>query len=159
MSRQKASGLTRQMLPPDAQTYVPEELQDRDLPLWFAAFECGRRAANVPASTSCRCGAKKSMPEPEQIEEVVKWADPPEQANYGDPIPPEEDEDTTLSALIAHAGMSKPHIDPAALAQLAPSHDEISGWIKACKLPSGRLVDMVLDGLVEARGKSILRSA
>lgn len=168
-SRAKASGLTRQMLPPDAQAYVPEGLEDRDLPLWFAAFECGRRAASPttngqPQTTTCQCGGQKVVPEPELPREVVKWADPPEQANYGDPVIPlpaaaeEEDEDSTLTALISHAGVSRPHIDPAILAQVAPSHDEISKWIKACKLPSGRLVDMVLDGLVESRGKTMLRS-
>lgn len=178
-SRARASGLTRQMLPPDAQTYIPEELQDRDLPLWFAAFECGRRAAAPPLSptlspspqtTTCQCGGQKVISEPEQVREVVKWANPPEQANYGDPITPvpvsvpvsppaeEADEDSTLTALIAHAGIYRPHIDPAILAQVAPAHDEIGNWIKTCQLPSARLIDMVLDGLIESRGKTMLRS-
>ena len=42
--RAAAPTLTKAMLPPSVRDYVPEDLQDRDLPLWYAAFATGRWA-------------------------------------------------------------------------------------------------------------------
>ena len=148
--RAAAPTLTQAMLPPSVRDFVPEDLQDRDLPLWYAAFETGRQAATTtPVPGPTPAPAQRSRPTPERP--------PPEApipANYGDDV---DDEDSTLDALLNYAKQSRPQIDPGKLASIAPNHQEIGQWIKDKSLPSGRLMDMMLDSLVEAHGKSILK--
>ena len=150
--RAAAPTLTKAMLPPSVRDYVPEDLQDRDLPLWYAAFETGRQAAAtadtypLPAPKAERIRPAAALPE----------TPVPGPANYDDPP---EDEDSTLDALLNYAAQSRPQIDPAKLASIAPKHDEIGKWIKAHSLPSGRLIDMMLDSLVESHGKALLKAA
>ena len=168
--RAAAPTLTKAMLPPSVRDYVPEDLQDRDLPLWYAAFETGRQAAAtadtypLPAPAPHALANQGSLPgaqtapKAERIRPAAALPETPVPgpANYDDPP---EDEDSTLDALLNYAAQSRPQIDPAKLASIAPKHDEIGKWIKAHSLPSGRLIDMMLDSLVESHGKALLKAA
>tara|TARA_R100001594_G_scaffold85544_2_gene120002 strand:- start:9805 stop:10356 length:552 start_codon:yes stop_codon:yes gene_type:complete len=152
--RAAAPVLTKAMLPPSVRDYVPEDLQDRDLPLWYAAFETGRQAAQQ--ADTYPLPAPKAKAERIRPAAALPETPVPAPANYDDPP---EDEDSTLDALLNYAAQSRPQIDPAKLASIAPKHDEIGKWIKAHSLPSGRLIDMMLDGLLEAHGKAMIKAA
>ena len=152
--RAAAPTLTKAMLPPSVRDYVPEDLQDRDLPLWYAAFETGRQAAQQ--ADTYPLPAPKAKAERIRPAAALPETPVPGPANYDDPP---EDEDSTLDALLNYAAQSRPQIDPAKLASIAPKHDEIGKWLQAHSLPSGRLIDMMLDSLVESHGKALLKAA
>ena len=152
MPRAKKSVLTVEMLPPHVQPYVPKGLADSDLPLWYAAFETGRSAqtgTSPPEKSPPRTPAAKlpamPIPEPSNIIEM---------RNYGDP----EDADDTLDGLLGYARQARPQIDSARLAEIAPQHDEIAKWLKAKSLPSGRVMDGILDNVIE-RTPAVLKTA
>ena len=103
MPRTASVRLTKKMLPPHVQEYVPDDLQDSDLPLWYAAFETGRHAA-TEAVTS------RPKPRPERVRIDPQLPPPTEliPANYDD-----DDEDSTLDALLDYARQHRPQIDSA----------------------------------------------
>ena len=152
--RAAAPVLTKAMLPPSVRDYVPEDLQDRDLPLWYAAFETGRQAAQQ--ADTYPLPAPKAKAERIRPAAALPETPVPGPANYDDPP---EDEASPLDALLHSAAQSRPQIDPAKLASIAPKHDEIGKWLQAHSLPSGRLIDMMLDGLLEAHGKAMIKAA
>ena len=152
MPRKAAPTLTPAMLPPNVREYVPDDLADRDLPLWYAAFETGRHAAHAATEAV----TSRPRPKPERVRIDPQLPPPTEliPANYDD-----DDEDSTLDALLDYARQHRPQIDSAKLASAASQHDEMGKWLKNRSLPSGRLIDMMLDTLVETSGKSILKAA
>jgi len=157
MPRPAQPTLTNDMLPPNVRPYVPEGLQPRDLPLWYAAFETGKQAALDAQATSQIVEAVTSRPKPERVRVSAPLPDngsaPEPEPNYGDP----EDEDSTLDALLNYARQARPQMDSAKLASIAPKHEEMGNWIRNKSLPSARLIDMILDGVVEKLGASVMR--
>ena len=141
MPRTASVRLTKKMLPPHVQEYVPDDLQDSDLPLWYAAFETGR-ASVEPLHIKER-----------RITPSVKEMPITTEANYGDPEPvvgqKEPDEDSVFSELLDYVNSNHPVIDIRLFAELARKEKEINNWIKNKSLPSGRLMNMVIDSLVE----------
>ena len=141
MPRTASVRLTKKMLPPHVQEYVPDDLQDNDLPLWYAAFETGR-ASVEPLYTKER----RITPPVEEMPITTE-------ANYGDPEPivghEEPDEDSVFSDLLDYVKNQHPVIDVALFAEVARKEPEIDNWIKNKSLPSGRLIAMVIESVVE----------
>jgi hypothetical protein len=129
------------MLPPHVQEYVPDDLQDSDLPLWYAAFETGR-ASVEPLHVKER----RITPPVEEMPVTTE-------VNYGDPEPFVEqkgpDEDSVFSELLDFVKNNHPVIDVALFAEVARKEKEINSWIKNKSLPSGRLISMMVESVVE----------
>jgi len=140
MPRTAKTTLTKAMLPPHVRDYVPDDLPDADLPLWYVAFETGRSAQGYQ---------KPLMAHPASA--------PPDlpittETNYGDPVDTVED---MTGQLLGYVSTKYPMIDLDVMGRVIQEDSNLSKWVSGTTLPSGRVMDGVIEELVAKLPKLI----
>lgn len=139
------------MIPAGDRPHIPDDLDDKDLAFWWAAFRTGREA-----EAAQRLGpmpAKRDRPAPTNgkigPDEALRRANAA--ALPGDGYAPiEEGESTWISEMIDTARRTlAPHHPIEAVESALRAHPEVAKWIANDSPPSGRAMQMLVAKALE----------
>ena len=139
--------LTREMLPQDVLDHLPDEVEDTQIPFWWAAFERGRGA--MKGATKLQPSPTPAIPAPDIS--LMKPLDLG--SNYGDPEP--EEERGVVDDLVPYAKGWHPTLNDELFINVCKTHPELQGWLRRGKLPGQRIMEGIIHDLV-VKTKGIL---
>ena len=137
--------LTREMLPEDVLIHLPDEVDDTQIPFWWAAFERGR--ASTRTSSRRQASPTPAIPAPDM--DLSKPLDLG--SDYGDS--PDQGQGL-LVELIEYAKGWHPNLNEELFTHACKTYPEIQGWLRGRKLPGQRVMQGVIEEMIiKTKGK------